>query len=341
MVITAAAETTLKVQGGLRDMDPVRDLGSIANLVASAFADEIDEQGRAALREMRWMARLSPLVWWWAQADPSFRDSFRGFVWEEPAATGWGCQIVGNVSLNRAPGNRQWWIICNVAVQDEYQGQGIGRRLMEAATAEAQHLAAKGIVLQVFQNNARARKLYTDLGFEQVSGATDLWLETVPSVAVLDLPGYELRAWKSADGQAAYDLAQHVIPPTQQWLRPLRARDYQPDWLSRLVQWMSDRLAGQRAYRLTALKGDRLVATMAVTVAFRHGEHRLALLVHPRHVGQVEATLVSRALHLLAAVPSRPVTITVEIDHDAAVKVLRDYGFKEQRTLLTLRKNLE
>jgi len=322
-------------------MDPVRDLGSIANLVASAFADEIDEQGRAALREMRWMARLSPLIWWWAQADPSFRDSFRGFVWEEPSASGSGCQSVGNVSLNRAAGNRHWWIICNVAVRNEYQGQGIGRQLMEAAIAEAQQLAAKGIVLQVFQNNTRARKLYTDLGFTEASGATDLRLESVPSVAVLDLPGYELRAWKPADGQAGYDLAQQVIPPTQQWLRPLRARDYQPDWLTRLGQWMSDRLAGRRAYRMAALKEDRLAATMVVTVAFGQGEHRLALLVHPRHVGQVEAALVSRALHLLAAAPSRPVMTTVDMAHDALVKVLRDYGFKEQRTLLNLRKNLE
>jgi len=341
MVVTAAAKTTPKAQGRLREMDPVRDLGSIANLVASAFADEIDEQGRAALREMRWMARLSPLVWWWAQADPAFRDSFRGFVWEEPAATGRGCEIVGNVSLNRTPGHRQWWIICNVAVRGEYQGQGIARQMMEVAIAEARQLAGQGILLQVFQNNARARRLYTDLGFEEVSGAADLRLETIPSVAVLDLPGYELRAWKPADGQAAFDLAQQVIPPTQQWLRPLRARDYQPDWLSRLGQWMSDRLAGRRAYRLTVLKEDRLVAIVAVTVAYQAGEHRLALMAHPRHVGQVEAALVSRALHLLAAAPPKPVTINVDTAHEAAIKVLRDYGFKDQRTLLTLRKNLE
>jgi ribosomal protein S18 acetylase RimI-like enzyme len=322
-------------------MDPVRDLGSIANLVARAFADEIDEQGKAALREMRWMARLSPLVWWWVQADPSFRDSFRGFVWEEPSSAGRGCQIVGNVSLNRAPGHRHWWIICNVAVQDEYQGRGIGRQLMEAAIAEARQLAGKGIVLQVFQNNARARRLYADLGFAEASGTTDLRLETVPSVAVLDLPGYELRAWKPADGQVAYDLAQHAIPPTQQWLRPLRVGDYQPDWLTLLGRWMSDRLAGRRVYRLTALKENRLVGMIAVTVAFRQGEHRLVLLVHPGNVGQLEAALVSRALHLLAAVPSRPVTITVDMDRDVAVKVLRECGFKEQRTLLTMLKNLE
>ena len=72
-----------KEQGGLRPMDPTRDLGIVADLIAGAFADELDERGRAALREMRWMARLTPLVWWWSQVDPSFRDAFNGFVWEE------------------------------------------------------------------------------------------------------------------------------------------------------------------------------------------------------------------------------------------------------------------
>jgi hypothetical protein len=44
---------------------------------------------------------------------------------------------------------------------------------------------------------------------------------------------------------------------------------------------------------------------------------------------------------LLAAAPPKPVTINVDTAHEAAIKVLRDYGFKDQRTLLTLRKNLE
>jgi len=46
MVVKAAEATSLAV-GGLRPMDPTRDLKAIADLVAEAFADEIDERGRA------------------------------------------------------------------------------------------------------------------------------------------------------------------------------------------------------------------------------------------------------------------------------------------------------
>src|SRR5512139_1637051 len=82
MVVTRATEKG-SARGRLRRLDPAQDMGAIAQLIGSAFGNEMDSQGRAALRDLRWMARLSPLVWWWAQADPSFRESYNGFVWEE------------------------------------------------------------------------------------------------------------------------------------------------------------------------------------------------------------------------------------------------------------------
>jgi ribosomal protein S18 acetylase RimI-like enzyme len=341
VVVTATVDTAQRVQGGLRPMDPARDLGTIAELIASAFADEIDDRGRAALREMRWMARLAPLVWWWAQADPSFQDTFNGFVWEEPAPEGTGLRIIANVSLNRAPGSRRRWIICNVVVEDAYRGQGIGRQLVEAAIEEALQLGAEGVLLQVHQDNAPALQLYTSFGFREVSGETGLWLDSVKPVIARDAPGYRFRPWRVADGQAVYELARRVTPPVQQWIRPLRAGDYRPDWLVRLGRWITDLVAGQRTWRLAALQEERLVALMAVTAAFRRGEHQLMLLVHPDHVDRVAAALVSRALHMLSGIPPRSVRITIDPDQSAISQVLRDYGFKEQRTLLTMRKDLE
>jgi len=341
MAATAVEEA--KEQGGLRHMDPMRDLGTIADLIATAFADELDERGRAALREMRWMARLRPLVWWWSEVDPSFRDSFNGFVWEEPVPKTRGAhkvwRIVGNVSLNRAPGDRRRWIICNVVVLDEYRGGGIGRSMMRAAIDEAEQIGADGVVLQVHRDNSRALALYTSMGFHEVSGETDLWLEAVGAVARLDAPGYEIRGWIPADGLAVYQLARHAIPAVQQWIRPVRIDEYRLDWLLRLGQWISSIITGSRTYRLTALKDDRLVAMMAVTATTHSGAHHLALLVHPDHEGQVEAALVSRALYMLGAAPSRQVRITAHMGDEATLKVLKDYGFKEQRTLLTLRKD--
>ena len=345
MVVTATAEPIEAVQGGLRPMDPVQDLGAIADLVGKAFADEIDERGRAALREMQWMARMSPLVWWWAQADPSFQDAFHGFVWEVPAAKGKGRhgsgQIVGNVSLNRAPGKRQCRIICNVVVRETHQGQGIGRQLVEAAVAEARKLGAEEVILQVHQDNPRALGLYRSLGFEQVAGEIDLWSEAVQPVAILYAPGYRFRPWKPVHGRAVYDLARDVAPVESQWVRPLQAKDYQPDGLIRLGRWLSNVITGRRVYRMVMLQQERLVAMMSVTAAFQHGYHRLELSIQPSHAGQVAEVLVSRALHMLAAAPQKPVRTTVYEGQEATREALASYGFKEQRTLLTLRKDFD
>lgn len=326
-------------------MDPVQDLGAIADLVGQAFAQEIDERGRAALREMQWMARMSPLVWWWAQADPSFQDAFHGFVWEEPLEEGkrkhGAGRIVGNVTLNRAPGNRRCRIICNVVVLDTYRGQGIGRQLVETAVAEARKSGAEGVLLQVHQDNPRALGLYTSMGFKEVAGETDLWLDAVGAAALLDAPSYRFRAWKPADGQRVYDLARDAVPVESQWIRPLQAKDYRPDWPERWGRWLSNLMAGRRTYRLLALQQERVVAMMTVTAAFRRDYHRVELLVQRNHAGQVEAALIGRALHMLAAAPPRPVRTTMYKRHQATLKALAGYGFKEQRTLLTLRKDFE
>ncbi|MFN2166460.1 MAG: GNAT family N-acetyltransferase, partial [Anaerolineae bacterium] len=228
----------------MRRLDPVRDLGKVADLIAEAFAEDMDERGRSALREMRWMGHLSPLVWWLSQADPTFRETFSGFVWEEPVSG--KRQIVGNVNLNRAPGSRSRYIVCNVVVDKAHRGQGIGRRLTERAIAQAKANGAQAAILQVRHDNPPALHIYTDLGFEEVGGETDLQLDQVDSNPIQDAPGYQIRAWQPADGGATYRLAQQVIPEAQQWFRPIRKERYWPDWGSRLIDWLGNRLAGRR-----------------------------------------------------------------------------------------------
>ncbi|MCL7451596.1 MAG: GNAT family N-acetyltransferase [Anaerolineae bacterium] len=336
MVVTAATEATAQRQGGLRRLDPVRDLGEVADLITDAFAQDMDERGRAALREMRLMGRLSPLVWWLSQADPTFQDTFSGFVWEE--AISHKRQIVGNVNLNRAPGSRSRYIICNVVVAQEYRNQGIGRRLTERAIDQARANGAQAAVLQVRHDNPPARHLYTGLGFEKVGGEIDLVADQVRSIVISDAPGYRVRAWRPADGRATYQLAQQVIPEPQQWFRPIQRVQYWPDWGNRLVDWLGNLIGGQQIQRLVILNGQELVGMVKIIIARRQQGHRLAMLVHPEHAGQVEAALISRALHKLAGAPPQPVQVTAYQRETELQRILRTYGFEEMRTLLTLQK---
>lgn len=339
MVVTTATEASLPWQGRLRPLEPVRDLRDVSRLIGEAFASEMDERGQAVLRELRWMARLSPLVWWLSQVDPGFRDAFRGFVWEVPGAQGRGARVVGNVNVNRAPGNPQWYIVCNVVVAPEHRNRGIGRRLTAAATDEAAGLAAQGILLQVHRDNRPAMHLYADQGFREVSGEVELWAEEVPPAAVMGSVDYRVRPLRPDDGPRLYDLARRAVPAEQQWIRPLQQQDYWSDALSQMAERVTALLTGRRTYRLLAAYGQVPVAFASVTTGSGPRPHHVKLLVHPEHAGRVETPLLSRALHLLAAAPARPVRATLYTTDEAALKVLGSYGFRERRALLTMRRD--
>jgi hypothetical protein len=195
------------------------------------------------------------------------------------------------------------------------------------------------VLLQAYTENETALRLYTELGFRQAGAETDLRLDSVGPTAIVDAPGYQIRPWRPADGMQAHDLARSIASPAERWLRPLRADEYRPDWWARLSRRLKDILAGRRLYQVSMLESEQLVALLTLTAAFRSGCHRLALLVHPDHAGLVEAALLSRALHLLSTVPPAPVRATVNRRHDTLLDALRHYGFRELRTLLTLRKD--
>jgi len=338
MIMTVTSHASASEGGRLRPMDPARDLKAITELIAAGFAQRLDARAEATLRELRWMARLWPLLGWWAQADPAFREAFSGFVWEEPVAQGKKSQVVGNVSLNRAPGNREQRIICNVVVREDYQRRGIARKLVMAALEEAERQGAAGVLLQVYDDNQPALCIYTDLGFREVAGEIDMQLDAVRPVAVLDARDYHFRPWKAGDGPATQSLAHEAKSQPLQWLRPRPASAYDPSWGVRLGERWRALLSGQQTYRLVALHGERLVALLTLRTTSQSGHHHLEVLVRPDHRGPLEAALVSRVLHMLSIAAPRPVETTVDKDHKTLVETLQSYGFKAQSTLLTLQR---
>lgn len=61
--------------------------------------------------------------------------------------------------------NSRWARIYSVAVDPQWRGRGIGRRLVLAAEADARRRGCAGVALEVREDNAGARALYDDLGY--------------------------------------------------------------------------------------------------------------------------------------------------------------------------------
>jgi L-phenylalanine/L-methionine N-acetyltransferase len=75
-------------------------------------------------------------------------------------------QVAGMAGLHVAPGRRRHAGSVGISIHRDYQGQGIGRALMQALLNLADgYLGLLRVELEVFVDNTRAIKLYESLGF--------------------------------------------------------------------------------------------------------------------------------------------------------------------------------
>lgn len=57
----------------------------------------------------------------------------------------------------------------NIGVSTQYRSQGIGKKLMEAATHLAKEKGTDRLFLSVYARNSKAISFYKDLGFEEIA----------------------------------------------------------------------------------------------------------------------------------------------------------------------------
>ena len=332
-MVASVANKGKKIRG-LRPMEPSRDLRQVAALVEEAFAEQLDLRGREALRELKHMSRLGPLLWLLDRLSPEFHETFSGFVWVEEG------RVVGNVTVNRSIWRSRRWFISNVAVERAYQGRGIARELMQAAIGMARDRGGESVTLQVRADNVPALKLYRNLGFEELVGTTELRLGRVGRVDFVPTEGFTLRQRGYSEWHKEYKLAQAATPASEQRAKPIREEDFRKGIVERVADWLGDIFAGRRTYRLAVDEGDRFIATLTVRASWWGGRHSLEIMTHPDYRGQVEEMLVTKALALLGNYPGQGVAVKMSASHQEAIETLKRYGFVEEKTLIRMRLNL-
>jgi len=332
MVISIASKG--EKSRGLRPMEPSRDLRQVAALIEEAFADQLDFRGQQALRELKAVSRLGPLLWLLDRLSPEFHETFSGFIWVEEG------RVVGNVTVNRSNWRSRKWFISNVAVERAYQGRGIARELMRAAIGMARDRGGESVTLQVRADNMPALKLYRDLGFEELMGTAELHLERVGQVPFVPAEGFTLRQRDYSEWHKGYELAQAATPDSEQRVRPIREEDFRKGFGGRVADWLGDIFAGQKTYRLAVDEDDRFIATLTVRASWWGGRHSLEMIVHPDYRGRLEEMLVTKALALLRHYPGQGVAVKMSASHQQAIETLKRYRFMEEKTLVQMRLNL-
>lgn len=322
------------VERGVRPFDIGRDLRPVARLIAEAFADELDESGEAALRELRILGHMSGLIRLLMRSTGELQDVFNGFVWVEDS------ELVGNVTVQRASSQSGRWQIANVAVSPAFRGRGISRALMETALDYIDEMDGTWAVLQVRANNVVARGLYERMGFEEMGGTVEMAIDRAPrQVSYPDIPG--LHPFATADSQMIYELVTSQQSAEAQWWRAVRRTDFDRPFEERIGEWFKRVIGQERVYRMAVRDfKSRFEAALELTARRWQGTHDLKLWIRPEAEERYLPHLVVWALAKLSEYPIWPVRVTLTTHQTLAHEVLTSYGFSERSTLLTMRRRV-
>ncbi len=322
---------------GLRSMDPMKDLGGVADLIEQAFANDLDQSGKNALRELRWLSRLKPVLWWMIYANPDHTDFLSGFVWEEKR------KIVGNITINRTGAGSRRWLISNLAVLDDYRRRGIARGLMYAALELVKEYNGSFVSLQVREDNVAARRLYDSLHFREISGTTYLTSKRVPKVENHPLPKEVLlrpRNYAATDTREAYNLARAATPLSVQKEWPLRQSHYRLNGSERINNLFNQIFGIGTSDFWVVEDGQRFVALVNIYPGSWGKPHKLEVTVHPDWRGILEKPLISRALNYLYNWPNKSISLRHPAFHTEAIEAYKEFGLEETQTLIWMKREM-
>ncbi|GIV68964.1 GNAT family N-acetyltransferase [Caldilinea sp.] len=322
-----------RLETGIRPFDISRDLRAVAELISISFANELDDRGTAALREMRAMSHFGGLLGTLSRGAGEWNDMLNGFVWVEQG------HVVGNITVQRADKYATRWQIANVAVSPAFRGRGISRRLMEAALNYATRAGGLWAVLQVYESNQIARHLYESFGFEPVGGMVELRAPHAPLVGEQPIHPW-LKPFSASEWQPLYELVNHQLGAQAQWWRSIRRSDFQARFEEQLSEWFWRTLGRNVLYRRAIRNSSRFEAALLLNARRWRGEHVLHLWTRPEQYGVFDRLLIDWALWRLQEYPRWPIRINLSTEHRSAIDYLHLRGFVPVRTLITMRKRL-
>jgi hypothetical protein len=262
--------------------------------------------------------------------DAWFDGTLGGYVWV--------CQdkVVANASIAPASPTGRQWVLSNVAVEEEYRGRGIGRRLVEACLQHAWREGAGQVLLQVWQANDPARHLYESLGFEPVSRLWRLvsgpqWPPAIRQSAAG--AGLTWRAARGQDVEALRSMATAMMSYPLRLLRTSPLGAFRPGAWEAIRRLVVPSVAGLPE-RLVLLRGSRVVGGLALAPISRT-QDRLHFVLPPDPPGDTVMAMADKAAELSLGRDVRWVTDIPE-SLDQLRQVLVRYGFEEQDALLQM-----
>lgn len=334
-IIALSFSATSPTTETIRRVDLRTDLEPLADLISLVFADSMDENGRAAIREMRMLSRLG----WGLQALARLNDLMSGismgYVWVEDD------RLVGNVSIypaNYPPDLGDTWIIANVAVHPDHQRRGIATRLMHESLQAIRRQRGRRVILQVDYDNEGALKLYESLGFIR-ERAFSYWRRS----AMVNMPpplrhDRHITRPRRSEWRAEMRLAAAQRPTARGgigWLRPVHKREFAPSFWQQLGNTLS--MNNTEHLIIRSDDEESIVATTWIETGLTLARIRLTLIADPAHFDACVPPLMNNVLRRYS---SSGFALEHPQDDEQANEFLRAQRFYIHRTVWSMRWDL-
>jgi len=318
--ITASSSTQ---RPGLRSLNILRDLPTVADLIELCFGETMDIDGQRYLQQLRHAGRDNAFLRWASTAMDTVSVPLSGYVWEE------GGEIVGNVSLIpfREAG-KQVYMIANVAVHPDFRRRGIARALTVAAMQHALRRQGCEMWLHVRDDNPGVLALYANLGFKERARRTT-WVAS-PKPPPPQGIGKDFTITKRAgrDWPLVRDWLRHSYPEELDWYLVVPWEALRPGFLPALYRFFASYEIRERAvYRDGELQAALVWQTLGGRV-----DRLWAAAVLPGSQEALE-TLLLYARSTLVWRHSMNLDYPASESADAILRA----GFQARRTLIWMR----
>lgn len=333
MINAKVNPSTTNTLHGIRPVNLQTDLAPLADLIELVFARVMDDSGRAAIREMRYLSKMGLGLSLLGRLNDLALGISNGFVWIEDNT------LVGNVSLYPAQIPRQKgcsWIIANVAVHPSYQRRGIARQLMHSSMELIRQRGAKHGILQVDVDNDAAIPLYESLGFVKERAFTtwtrSSYANTPDSQELNDV---FITRRRMSEWQQEYELAQIVRSIDMGgigWLKPLETASFHAPIWKQFIKWF----AMGNIERLIVRSEDeqQILASLWIENTIGTSTIRLTSMTHPDYQGLYDRALLNSVLRRF-----RTSSLVIEhpADDDIMAAILRQAQFRVKRSVWHMR----
>jgi len=309
------------------------DLAQLADLIELCFQSSLDESGRAAIREMRYMSRLGVGLSVLSRLNELALGINLGYVWEIEG------KIVGNVSVFPAQWHKDLgsaWIVANVAVHPTHRRQGIAQELMHAGLDLIREKGGNHAILQVNYDNYGAIDMYENLGFVRERAFTTWHRSSLAHNPPITDNNIFITRRRSTEWRKEYDFVERLRPNEKGgigWLTPLHHSRFHSNLWQRFINSFSFNNTEYLVARESA-KSQDILASLWVENPLGAMRTRIHLFADDTQFTPAVPALVSNALRRF-----RNSSFVLEHPHDdeQTNELLQQLNFKHKRTVWHMR----